>query len=85
MGDVEGLISGFEEVNKGNNEELINKMKHGEFTLRDMYEQIQNIMKMGPVGKIMGMIPGFGQDFLSKGSEQESMANLKKLMTIIDR
>ena len=85
MGDIEGLISGFEEVSAGNNEELIKKMKHGEFTLRDMYEQFQNIMKMGPVGKIMGMIPGFGQDFLSKGSEQESMARMKMLMTIMDR
>lgn len=30
------------------------------------------------------MIPGFSQDFMSKGSEQESMARLKKLMTIMD-
>ena len=85
MGDIEGLGQLVEEVNKGNNEELMNKIKHGEFTLRDMYEQFQNAMKMGPVGKIMSMIPGYGQDFLSKGSEQESMANLKKHMTIMDR
>ena len=85
MGDIEGLISKVEELNLDNNEELINKIKHGEFTLRDMYEQFQNVMKMGPVGKIMGMIPGYSQDFLSKGSEQESMANMKKLMTIMDR
>lgn len=30
------------------------------------------------------MIPGFGTDFMSKGNEQESMARLKKLMTIMD-
>lgn len=30
------------------------------------------------------MIPGFGNDFMSKGNEQESMARLKKLMTIMD-
>merc|ERR1712141_871117 len=29
-------------------------------------------------------IPGFSQDFLTKGSEQESMARLKRLMTIMD-
>ena len=84
MGDIEGLISKVEELNLDNNEELINKIKHGEFTLRDMYEQFQNIMKMGPFGQIMGMIPGFSQDFLTKGSEQESMARLKRLMTIMD-
>ena len=85
MGDIEGLVSRFEEVNVGNNEELMNKIKHGEFTLRDMYEQYQNVMKMGPIGQVMGMIPGLSQDFLSKGSEQESMGRLKKLMTIMDR
>ena len=73
-----------EELNLDNNEELMQKIKHGEFTLRDMYEQFQNIMKMGPFGQIMGMIPGFGQDFISKGSEQESMARLKRLMTMMD-
>lgn len=30
------------------------------------------------------MIPGFSQEILSKGSEQESMARLKRLMTIMD-
>lgn len=34
MGDIEGLISKVEELNLDNNEELINKIKHGEFTLR---------------------------------------------------
>lgn len=84
MGDIEGLIDKVESLNLENSEELINKIKHGEFTLRDMYEQFQNIMKMGPFGQIMGMIPGFSQDFMTKGSEQESMARLKRLMTIMD-
>ena len=30
------------------------------------------------------MIPGLGNDFMTKGNEQESMARLKKLMTIMD-
>lgn len=30
------------------------------------------------------MIPGFSQDFMTKGTEQESMARLKKLMTMMD-
>ena len=33
---------------------------------------------------VQGMLPGFGSDFLSKGNERESMARLKKLMTIMD-
>uniref|UniRef100_UPI00358E1454 signal recognition particle subunit SRP54 n=1 Tax=Myxine glutinosa TaxID=7769 RepID=UPI00358E1454 len=84
MGDIEGLIDKVNELKLDDNEELIDKLKHGQFTLRDMYEQFQNIMRMGPFSQIMGMIPGFGTDFMTKGNEQESMARLKKLMTIMD-
>uniref|UniRef100_A0A5S6QUH6 Signal recognition particle 54 kDa protein n=1 Tax=Trichuris muris TaxID=70415 RepID=A0A5S6QUH6_TRIMR len=84
MGDIEGLIDKVSELKLDENEELIEKLKHGQFTLRDMYEQFQNIMKMGPFSQIMSMIPGFGQDFLSKGSEQESLKRLKRLMTMMD-
>nr|CAG4650870.1 EOG090X03VW [Simocephalus serrulatus]SVE94159.1 EOG090X03VW [Simocephalus serrulatus] len=84
LGDIEGLIDKVNELKLDDNEELIEKIKHGQFTLRDMYEQFTNIMKMGPFSQIMGMIPGFSQDFMTKGGEQESMARLKKLMTIMD-
>lgn len=30
------------------------------------------------------MIPGFSQDFMSKGSDQESMARIKRLMVMMD-
>ena len=84
MGDIEGLIDKVNELKLDENEELIGKLKRGQFTLRDMYEQFQNIMKMGPFNQIMRMIPGFGSDFMSKGNEKESMTRLKKLMTIMD-
>lgn len=58
LGDIEGLIDKVNELKLDENHELIEKLKHGEFTLRDMYEQFQNIMKMGPFNQIMGMIPG---------------------------
>lgn len=35
------------------NEALIKKLQHGHFTLRDMYEQFQNVRKMGPMSQIM--------------------------------
>ncbi|KAL1398761.1 hypothetical protein pipiens_008706 [Culex pipiens pipiens] len=84
MGDIEGLIEKVNDLNLDDNEELIDKIKHGQFTIRDMYEQFQNIMKMGPFSQIMGMIPGFSQDFMTKGGEQESMARIKRLMTMMD-
>ena len=84
MGDIEGLVEKVEQLKLENNEELLEKLKHGQFTLRDMYEQFQNIMKMGPINQIMGMIPGFSTDFLTKGGEKESAARLKRMMCIMD-
>lgn len=84
MGDIEGLIDKVQELKLDDNQQLIEKLKHGQFTLRDMYEQFQNIMRMGPFGQIMNMIPGLPQDIMSKGNEKESMAKLKKMMTVMD-
>lgn len=84
MGDLEGLIDKVNELKLEENEDLIEKLKHGEFTLRDMYEQFTNIMKMGPFNQILSMIPGFGADLLKGASEAESMSRLKRLMTIMD-
>ena len=61
MGDIEGLIDKVNELKLEDSEELIGKLKQGQFTIRDMYEQLQNIQKMGPFNQIIGMLPGFGQ------------------------
>ena len=60
MGDIEGLIDKVNQLKLDDNEELMEKLKHGQFTLRDMYEQFQNIMKMGPINQIMvKLLPSF--------------------------
>jgi signal recognition particle subunit SRP54 len=84
MGDIEGLIDKVTELKLEENEELIEKLKHGEFTLRDMYEQFTNIMKMGPINQILNMIPGLGPELIRGASEADSMARFKRLMTIMD-
>lgn len=32
--------------------ELLQKLSEGNFTLRIMYEQFQNLLKMGPIGQV---------------------------------
>lgn len=53
MGDIEGLLDKVNELKLDDNDELLEKLKHGQFTLRAMYEQFQNIMKIGPFSQIM--------------------------------
>lgn len=43
----------FSELDLGNQEELMDRIKHGVFTLRDMMEQFENLQKLGSLGQIM--------------------------------
>ena len=53
----------------------------GEFTLRDMYEQFENVMKLGPLSKVMAMIPGIPQ---MGGEGDEGGNRLKRFMYMMD-
>ena len=64
MGDIDGLMQKVKDLDM-DEDKMMNDIKKGRFTLRNMYEQFQNIMKLGPISQVMGMIPGltsvFGQ------------------------
>ena len=62
MGDVETLIEKAEEVfEKEQAEAAAARMLEGTFTLDDFLEQLRQIRRMGPVGDVMKMVPGMGQ------------------------
>lgn len=63
MGDVIGLIERAEEsFSLEIAQQQTERMLSGEFTLEDFSQQISQVLKMGPIGKIMGMLPGeFGK------------------------
>jgi signal recognition particle subunit SRP54 len=63
---------------------ILTKNLHvGVFTLRDLHEQLQAIQKLGPLGKVMGMMPGIPQELIA-GTEQEGTRRFKRMMTIMD-
>ncbi|HWP40131.1 MAG TPA: signal recognition particle protein [Tepidisphaeraceae bacterium] len=62
MGDIVGLVS--EAMAKFDAEEtarLQAKMEKGQFTLDDFMAQMTQVKKLGPMSKIMGMIPGMSE------------------------
>jgi len=63
MGDVVGLIERAEEAFDQESAQVqTEKMLSGDFTLEDFSRQISQVLKMGPIGKLMGMLPGeFGK------------------------
>lgn len=90
MGDMRGFMeemtSTLKEGGREKQEAMAARLVKGQFTLRDMYEQFQTVMKMGPLSKVMGMLPGF-PSFLTQGGEgrdEAATGNLKKFMTMMD-
>ena len=63
MGDVETLIEKAEEAfEKEQAEEAATRLLDGTFTLEDFLEQMQQIKKMGPLGNLVGMMPGIPKE-----------------------
>jgi len=61
MGDILTLVERAQETFDANQAaNLEEKLRKNSFTLEDMLEQLQQVQKMGPIGQIMGMIPGMG-------------------------
>jgi signal recognition particle subunit SRP54 len=61
MGDILTLVERAQETfDQKQSARLEEKIRKNSFTLEDMLDQLQQVQKMGPLGQIMGMIPGFG-------------------------
>ncbi|KAH7277882.1 hypothetical protein KP509_38G013100 [Ceratopteris richardii] len=85
MGDWSGFMDKIHDVVPMDQQpELLQKLSEGSFTLRIMYEQFQNILKMGPLNQVFSMIPGFSAELMPKGREKESQARIKKFMVMMD-
>ena len=62
MGDVLSLIEQAEQVFDAEQAQAAAaKIGSGELTLEDFLEQMLAIRKMGPIGNLLGMLPGAGQ------------------------
>ena len=61
MGDVLTLIERAQDnIDQKQAEQMAEKLRKNTFTLDDFLSQMQQLKKMGPLGGLMEMIPGFG-------------------------
>ena len=59
LGDWQGLMEKLSDVvPEDQGQKLVDGITSGQFTMRLLYEQFQNITKMGPMSQVMSMIPG---------------------------
>lgn len=60
MGDIESLVEKVREAEVKVPEKKMRAFLSGKFTLTDMYEQFQAMKGMGPLRKLLKMVPGMG-------------------------
>jgi signal recognition particle subunit SRP54 len=58
MGDIEALVQKVRDAEIKIPAKKARALMEGRFTLQDMYDQMEQVRKLGPLKKIMGLIPG---------------------------
>jgi signal recognition particle subunit SRP54 len=83
MGDVLTLVERAQETyDVDQAQKMEEKLRKASFTLEDMLEQLQQVQKMGPIGQIMGMIPGMG-NMAGEAQAAVDRGDLKRTEAII--
>ncbi len=83
MGDIMTLVEQAQEkMDMKAAEDSAARMMSGQFTLDDMLLQFEQISKMGPLGGLMKMIPGFSQ-MAKQINDQDAEAQMKRQKAII--
>ncbi len=84
LGDLEALLEKAKgAMDESQAEEMSKKFLKGEFNLIDMYDQMKAMKKMGPLTKVMEMIPGMSGANIPKGvleGQQDKMDSWKIIL-----
>jgi signal recognition particle subunit SRP54 len=84
MGDIQTLLEKAQEsMTEEEALETTKKIMSGRFTLREMYDQMEMLTKMGPIKKIVSMLPGM-PGLTDKIDVEESQQRLWKFKVIMD-
>ncbi len=83
MGDVMGLAEKIRDMaDSGGAEKIAESLRQKKFTLEDLLLQFEQIEKMGPLDKVMEMIPGFSK-MKGMGSDDLDSKRLKQSKAVI--
>ncbi len=82
MGDIQGLIQKYREVENTFEEKKQRDILKGRFTLEDMLDQMDAMKSMGPLKNVINMIPGLGYR-LPDGALEQAEGKMKAWKFII--
>ena len=85
MGDILTLVE--EAQRKFDQEEMAKqeeRLRQGAFTLDDFRKMLLQTKKLGPMGKLMGMLPGMGGGFKDVLNQVDADGEMKRIGAMID-
>lgn len=89
MGDVVGLVERAEQViDQREAEKQAKKLQKGSFNFEDFLSQLNMIRKMGPLKKVLGMLPGVGAALKNVDLDDKHFKRLEAMiqsMTVRER
>ena len=81
MGDVMTLVEKAErQMDERQAQELERKIRKEQFTLDDFLEQMQQVRNMGPLGTLLKMMPGVGQQLGSLNVDEKELDRLEAII-----
>lgn len=86
IGDIEGILEKFRALEESREVErrMSRAMSTGRLSLADVYVQLKSILKMGPLAKILQMIPGLSGIVIGDEEARIGEKKMRKWITIMD-
>jgi signal recognition particle subunit SRP54 len=81
MGDVMTLVEKAErQIDERQAQELEKKIRKEQFTLDDFLDQMQQVRRMGPLGSLLKMMPGVGQQLGNLNVDEKELDRLEAII-----
>ena len=85
MGDLETLLEKAKDaIDSETAEKTAKNIMKGEMSFNDLYQQMEALQKMGPLGQVANMIPGMGKMNIPKSALKEQEEKMKVWKYLMD-
>jgi signal recognition particle subunit SRP54 len=81
MGDVMTFVEKAQrEVDEERAAEMERKLRTAEFSFEDFLDQLRTIRRMGPIGNLLGMLPGAGQQLRGMKVDERELDRVEAIV-----
>lgn len=86
LGDLGKMVEIVKDViSEADQKVLMERISQGTFTYSDFRTQLSSVLKVGPLGNFMSMIPGLGKQLMNVGgTEEQKIQTVKKQICVLD-